>query len=275
MEEKPKTCFVIQVFDGQKFDRRYDETFAPAVLSIGVKPIRADKILGLNPIIEKIEAAIAQTDICLCDVSTDNPNVWLELGYALATNKPTVIICDSAMRDRLPFDIQHRPVIFFRSDSKSGYEQLEIKIKEAILAELSDVGVKTKFSKEIKETETRELDEFEIEIIGVLVSQWDGENGGTPRHQIEEHMKKVGFNELSVGLGLSSLFKRGLIEKSQRLVHGWNNETDTQDIYVLNDKGIEWVENNRNLFTTKISKTKKTPTVISAAPPPAEDDLPF
>ena len=119
------TCFVIQAFDGGMFDRRYRETIKPALLKANVDPQRADEILGLNPVVEKIETAIESAAICIAEVSIDNPNVWLELGYALALNRPTVILCDKSMRSKLPFDIQHRPVIFYRTDSRSGYEELE------------------------------------------------------------------------------------------------------------------------------------------------------
>jgi hypothetical protein len=115
------TCFVIQSFDGGTFDRRYTETIRPALIKASVVPQRADEILGLNPVIEKIESAIELATICFAEVSLDNPNVWLELGYALALRKPTVILCDKAIRSKLPFDVQHRPIIFYSSDSKSGF----------------------------------------------------------------------------------------------------------------------------------------------------------
>ncbi len=46
----------------------------------GVKPLRSDHMLGLQPVIEKIEKVIRDADISVAEVSTDNPNVWLELG---------------------------------------------------------------------------------------------------------------------------------------------------------------------------------------------------
>jgi len=122
-EESPKpTCFVIQLFDGGMYDRRYKETIRPALIKADVDPQRADEILGLNPVIDKIETAIESASICIAEVSEDNPNVWLELGYALALDRPTVILCDKSKRQKLPFDIQHRPIIFYRTDSRSGYE---------------------------------------------------------------------------------------------------------------------------------------------------------
>lgn len=136
-DRKMSICFVIQEFDdGGTFDRRYKDVIAPAIQSAKAKPLRADDILGLNPIIEKIEKAIQDSDICIAEVSTDNPNVWMELGYALALSKPTIIICDKGKRNKLPFDVQHRPVIFYSSESPSDFDELGKKLKTFILNEL-------------------------------------------------------------------------------------------------------------------------------------------
>ena len=119
MENNKPTCFVIQEFDdGDTFDRRYEETISPALIAAEVAPRRADEILGLQPVINKIEDAIQQASICVAEVSTDKSNVWLELGYALAVNRPVVILCDDQKRVKLPFDIQHRPVYFINLTQK-------------------------------------------------------------------------------------------------------------------------------------------------------------
>jgi len=137
VDRKISTCFVIQEFDdGGMFDRRYKDVIAPAIQSANARPLRADEILGLNPIIEKIEKAIRESDICVAEVSTDNPNVWMELGYALALRKPSIIICDKGKRSKLPFDVQHRPVIFYSSESSSDFDDLKQKLKTNILNEL-------------------------------------------------------------------------------------------------------------------------------------------
>lgn len=52
------TCFVIQKFDNSVFDSRYFEVIKPALENAELKPIRADEILGVRPIIENIEEQI-------------------------------------------------------------------------------------------------------------------------------------------------------------------------------------------------------------------------
>jgi len=38
-----KKCFVIQPFDSDRFDKRFNETYAPAIEEAGLKPYRVDK----------------------------------------------------------------------------------------------------------------------------------------------------------------------------------------------------------------------------------------
>ena len=49
-------CFVIQPFDGGKFDKRYDDVFAPAINSIpGLNAYRVDKDFGVEVPIDTVE----------------------------------------------------------------------------------------------------------------------------------------------------------------------------------------------------------------------------
>jgi len=136
-EIKQPICFVIQPFDNDgPFDKRYKETIEPALKDAKVHPLRGDDIPGIEQVIEKVAVGIEAATICVAEVSEDNPNVWYELGYAWAHDKPTILLCERSVRNNLPFDIQHRPVIFYRTDSISGYKELEEKLIEAVAHEL-------------------------------------------------------------------------------------------------------------------------------------------
>ena len=80
------TCFVIQPFDDGAFDKRYDDILIPAIEAAGLTPYRVDRDPIASIPIEKIEEEIRRSDICLADISTNNPNVWFEL----ATHSPLI-----------------------------------------------------------------------------------------------------------------------------------------------------------------------------------------
>jgi hypothetical protein len=85
------TCFVIQPFDGGKFDKRYDDVFSPAIRAADLEPYRVDRDPNVSIPIDDIEKGISASTACLVDITTDNPNVWFELGYAIAAQKEVVL----------------------------------------------------------------------------------------------------------------------------------------------------------------------------------------
>ena len=127
-------CFVIQRFDDGVYDKRFRETFAPAIEKGGATPIRADEVLGTRPVIEKIVSGLSDADIAFAEISEDNPNVFWELGFALALQVPTVIVCDRNKRPSLPFDISHRPVLFYKTESQSDFENIGKLISDNVRA---------------------------------------------------------------------------------------------------------------------------------------------
>jgi hypothetical protein len=110
-------CFVIQPF-GTSHDDRYDGMFSDAIRDAGLTPYRVDRDPSVAVPIEGIESGIRDAVACLADVSTDNPNVWFEVGYAMALGKP-VLLVSSIDRERFPFDIQHRTIVRYRSDPEN------------------------------------------------------------------------------------------------------------------------------------------------------------
>ena len=82
------TCFVIQPFDdGGKFDKRFQDNLQPALKDAGLDAYRVDLDPSVDVPIDAIESRIRDAAICLADITTDNPNVWYELGYAFAVGR--------------------------------------------------------------------------------------------------------------------------------------------------------------------------------------------
>ena len=72
------TCFVMQPFDGDVYDKRYDDVFAPAIRDAGLETYRVDKDPGVSIPINDIEPGIRNAQICFAEITTDNPNVWFD-----------------------------------------------------------------------------------------------------------------------------------------------------------------------------------------------------
>lgn len=121
-------CFVIQPFDKGKFDKRFHDDFKPALKDAGFEAYRVDEDPAPDVLIDGIEDGIRRAPLVLADVTTDNPNVWYELGFAFALKKPVVLTCEEGRR--LPFDIQHRHVIHYQTESGSDFVRLRQQITE-------------------------------------------------------------------------------------------------------------------------------------------------
>jgi len=274
--DAPKpTCFVIQAFDGGKYDRRYHETVRPALAKAEVEPLRADEILGLNPVIEKIERAIESAAICVAEVSEDNPNVWLELGYALAMNRPAVILCDRAVRPRLPFDIQHRPVILYRTDSKSGYEDLERDIIRLVKNQLStEQRITSSLTLKPGSQAPADLEKYEVSVLTLAFAFWPTPVGSISHWDLEQKLKAEGFNDVALALGISGLMRRGLI--LERIVEE-SSGFDTQDVkhYQVTPEGIHWIEGHRDILTLTAQKPKRLRARPASGFDDMDDEIPF
>jgi hypothetical protein len=103
-------CFVIMPIsdtDGYPvghFNRVYHYLLKPAIEMAGFEAIRADEIKETNFIVLDIVQHLLNAEMCICDLSSKNPNVLYELGIRQAFNLPVCLIKDN-LTSRI-FDIQ-------------------------------------------------------------------------------------------------------------------------------------------------------------------------
>ena len=119
-----RRCFVIQPFGEETYEKRYRDIFEPAIRDAEVEPYRVDGDPGADVIISSIEEGPSKNLICVyAEITTDNPNVWYELGYARALGRHVTMACEAGRK--LPFDIQHRRVILYKQASTSDFDNLK------------------------------------------------------------------------------------------------------------------------------------------------------
>lgn len=73
-------CFMIQPFDGGRFDKRYEDIYKPAIIAAGLDAYRVDADDLAQVPIDTIEEKIRAATICVADITLNNPNVWYEVG---------------------------------------------------------------------------------------------------------------------------------------------------------------------------------------------------
>ncbi|MGH7780840.1 MAG: hypothetical protein ACREQR_13545 [Candidatus Binataceae bacterium] len=235
----PSTCCIFQPFDDGPFDKRYDEVLAPAVEAAGLRTYRVDRDPSATIPIEKLQEEVERSTACLADISADNPNVWYELGFAVGRNRPVVLIC-TANRESFPFDIRHRRVIRYKSDSPTDFEQLGFSITQALKAEVEKAGLTQSISDYSPLKERKGLRDHEIAALAFIMAN-ARINNWTSR--LNEDMERAGFTRLATNLALDSLRHSGFITL------GSSSDEDTEEeneAAFLTNRGKEWLRINQD-----------------------------
>lgn len=259
-------CFVIQPFN-ELYNKRYKDVFKPAIKAADCEPYRVDKDLTSRIPIEDIEDEIRSSDICFADITTDNPNVWYELGFAFAHGKDVVMICSNERNSEFPFDIRHRNIIKYDTRSKSDYEELETNIKNKLTAYLRK-EVKVKKLSTTKLAEVEGLNDHEMSLLALIFEEQTIPDTDVSLFGLKNDMNKIGYTNFATGTALRTLKSKGFITLYE--AHSdWNNETFSA--CTLTSEGEEWLLKNQNKFEFKLKREENNEPETNDI----EDDLPF
>ncbi len=259
----PNTCFIIQPFDDGEYDKRCSDIYEPALERAGFEAYRVDQDPSVSVLIDAIEEGISKATICLADISADNPNVWYELGFAVAAAKPIILICSDKRNRRFPFDIQHRSIITYRSDSISDFEKLKQQISEKAEAFLSPSLLLAQAEMASEVLPATGLSHQELIVIGLLAGETAILESTVSFHSLKHDAERAGLTPIGFGLAIRRLVSNKFVSKI--------TETDADDYEYLavqlTGMGWKWIEDNKKNFALTRSK----------APPPMDldDEIPF
>jgi hypothetical protein len=165
--------------------------------------------------IEEVEAGIRNAAACLADISNDNPNVWFELGFAIASQKNVVLVCSRERQARFPFDIQHRSVISYNTDSSSDFEALKVRITERLEAVLNKEEHIQYASKLSPVADIEGLAQHELVALIAVAQNIDNPSDFASTHMIRQDMEKAGFTRIATTLGLAALLNMAFLEVTE------------------------------------------------------------
>ena len=118
-----------KAFVVMEFSEAYDDLYSQVIKRVceerKLEVVRADEIYGPGVIIGDVINRINQSQVIIADITPTNANVFFEVGYAFALQKPIVLL---ARRDNgaqaLPFDVSAFRVLFYE-DSIMGKARVE------------------------------------------------------------------------------------------------------------------------------------------------------
>ncbi len=105
------------VFVAMPFDESMDDVYhygiSGAVRGAGFLCERADERAFTGEVLARVKERITTSTLVVADLSTANPNVYLEVGYAWGCGIPTVFIVRDA--NELKFDVQGQRCLVYKS----------------------------------------------------------------------------------------------------------------------------------------------------------------
>ncbi len=257
------TCFMIQPFDAGKFDKRFSDIYKPAIEAAGLEAYRVDQDPAVLVPIEAIEKGIRKASVCLADITTDNPNVWYELGYAYAFGIPVVMVCSEERTTKgYPFDIQHRTIVSYVADSTSDFEKLKDSLTKRIRALFENDQNLERITNLSPLAPIEGLSQLETTVLAVIAGSSSLPNKGVTEYSAKNDAEEAGVTNVGFNIAVRRLESKQFIELTEI------QDADSYDSYpgmLITDHGWKWIDQNDSIF------------VLHRAPKDSrfEDDLPF
>jgi hypothetical protein len=125
-------AFVVMQFHTPEYESLFRDVIAPVCKSQGLEAYRADFTYLPGVVIEDIKRQITEARIIIAEITPQNANVYYEVGYADALNKPIILLSDRKENVK-PFDVRSYRTIFY-DNSIGGKNQIENDLKAYLQA---------------------------------------------------------------------------------------------------------------------------------------------
>ncbi|MCE4543252.1 MULTISPECIES: nucleoside 2-deoxyribosyltransferase [unclassified Caballeronia] len=207
-------CFVVQPFT-DTYNKRFDDLYKPAIEAAGMAAYRVDQDSSATVLVEAIEKNIKRAAVCLADITEDNPNVWYELGFAYAAGRPVVMACSDERQKagkRFPFDIQHRAIVTYKTESPSDFQAFKDNLTERLKSMLEQGEVLEEMAEQSSVASVDGLSSQELNVLVVVASSVLQDDDAASLWTVRNDCERAGLNNLGFNLGLRRLKAKGFID---------------------------------------------------------------
>ena len=127
--DAPKQSAFVAISAEIRLKPIYDRVVRPVLEGFGFVCTRADRGGPTGIVVAQILEQIGQATLVVCDLTSEDHNVFYEMGIAHALHKPTILISQDAAN--LPFDFRRWRVIQYE-DSSIGLLDLRDRLFDAV-----------------------------------------------------------------------------------------------------------------------------------------------
>lgn len=187
------------------------------------------------------------------------------------------MVCDRAKRRSLPFDISHRPVLFYKTESRGDFEQLSKDIEAAVAAALGEAAEKAFVltSGPLQPGSSLATDAVKRRILLEILEAEMGDPDGLSAYRIKNSAVREGVSERLASLAILGLQRDGLVEA--KTVSDQNG--DDYRSYTLADSGkdllLEQYAEIKRSEEDAFRLTNRSKEVHATYDSDLDDDVPF
>ncbi len=258
----------MQPFDGDEFDKRFDEIYKPAIEEAGFEPYRVDRDPSASIPIANIETGIKDSDVCFADISIDNPNVWFELGYAICANKPMCLVCWQE-REKFPFDVQHRKIIRYKKGSPSDFNTLRLDIVERLKAIQEKNESIEVLIKQADRADQGHLSPMEFSALCVAFENIDSDQDAASLWVITNDMERLGYTKLATKAAMIGLLNKAMVKRQ----NASDGDGNMFYVYNLTAYGEGYIMNNLNKI--QLRREGRQSSSFARSSNGLDDEIPF
>lgn len=112
-----KTCFIVSPIGlpnspiREHADLWLEKIVGPALKQYQINYVRVDDDQYIGGVADRIYQHLKNDDLVIADLTGRNANVYLEVGYRMAYNKPLILMTQD--EDSLAFDLLHLRAVFY------------------------------------------------------------------------------------------------------------------------------------------------------------------
>ena len=173
--------------------------------------------------------------------------MWFELGFAIAVPREVVLVCSDERNTRFPFDVQHRNILRYKTESKSDFDKLRSEIAERIRGLLEKERAIGRISNLSPVADTEGLSQHELVALVTVMQNRLAPEDVVSTYTIKEDMNRVGFTDIGVSLALRGILDNGMVTTAIKT--DWNG--DDYVVYSMTEEGIQWLMRNQDKLVLK------------------------
>lgn len=174
-KQNKKTCFIVSPIgpEGTETRKLADDflelLIEPALEKYGFEVIRGDRIANSSAITSDIVRLVQESDLCVIDLTSSNPNVFYECGRRHETGRPFIQMVRKGDDQDLPFDVAGIRTVSYDLSSPRAVLESQKKLQDFIDA-LVATGFAAGTSGESLSSIAQSLERIERQLGSLLVS---------------------------------------------------------------------------------------------------------